>query len=402
MDTFLQDPTSGFSDLIKREFPSASKNIYLSTCTRGLLPASARAANDAHLEDLTTGSTDKKALFELMEDVRSKFADLINASADEIAFTKNVSEGLNIIAASLDMKPGDNVIVTLSLEHPNNVYPWLNQRAQRGVEVRTIPDRDGHIDIDAMCAAIDDRTRIVTVPTVSFSPGFRTDVRRLGEFCRARGIFLLVDGVQSVGVLHTDVEELMIDGLATSTQKGLCGLYGMGFLYCRKEWAERISPAYLARFGVDLGEGAHEAELGTENYALMPGARRFDLGNYNFPALTVADRSLAVLAEAGTHNIQSHVEMLSQRFVEGLLALDLPVAGGAPGPHLGHIVCVGHMGAGHDDTDDAEMSSLYAYLSENGVVHTIRRGMLRFAFHLYNTTDDVDRVIELARAWRNA
>lgn len=380
-------------------FPGASESTYLSTCTRGLMPAAARDALIKHTDDLTSGNVDKAGLFDLLEDVRSKFATLINASPDEITTTKNVSEGLNIVAASLPLEPGDNVIVTLSLEHPNNVYPWFNQKALRGVEVRSIPDKDGRIDIDAMLAAIDDRTRLVTMPSVTFSPGFKTDVRRMGEVCRERDIFLLIDGVQSVGVLHTDVEDMLIDGLAVSTQKGLCGLYGFGFLYCRREWAERMAPPYLARFSIDLGEGVHEAATGAANYALMPGARRFDVGNYNYPAATVSQQSLGILLDVGTSNIEQHVIALNKRLADGLLSLDLPVKGGMPGADASHILSVGHMSEGHDTTQNEDMLALSEFLMEQNVIHSIRRGMLRFALHLYNTEEDIDRVIGLAREW---
>ncbi len=191
---------------------------------------------------------------------------------DEIAFTKNVSEGLNMVATALPWQAGDNVVVCPELEHPNNVYCWLNLR-RHGVNVRTVQARDGHLPVDDMAQRIDDRTRAVTASTVTFAPGFRTDIDALGRICRDRGMFFLVDAAQSCGVLHTDVAASHIDGLAVSTQKGLLGLYGMGFLYCRREWAEQMQPAYLARFGVDLGD-AHEASLGSDAYKLMPGARR--------------------------------------------------------------------------------------------------------------------------------
>ncbi len=400
MDASTTTTDNDLSKDVAAEFPGASQSTYLSSCTRGLLPASARAALDEHLEDLTTGRTNKAALFALIEDIRTRFADFIGAQSDEIAFTKNVSDGLNMIAASITMEPGDNIVVTLSLEHPNNVYPWLNQRARRGVNVRTIPHNNGHIDIDAMIAAIDERTKVVTLPTVSFSPGFRSDVKRLGTVCRERGVFLLVDAVQSVGVLHTDVEDMLVDGLAISTQKGMCGLYGMGFLYCRKDWATRIEPAYLARFGVDLGPDAHEATMGDDNYGLLPDARRFDLGNYNFPAATVAQKSLIVLSNVGTQRIEQHVMNLSHRLVDGFLGYDLPVAGGAHGPHSSHIVSIGNMTDSQSSTDDDALMSLSKHLTHADVIHTVRRGMLRFAFHVYNSIDDVDRVLALTKEWR--
>ncbi len=402
MNSYAIDPAADLASLIAEEFPGAAQSTYLSSCTRGLLPVSARRAVDSHLDDLVIGRTDKSGLFDLVEENRRLFAAMINGTAGEIALTKNVSEGLNILAASLEWQPGDNVVVTFSLEHPNNVYPWLNQKARYGIEVRVVPDLGGHIDIDAMIAAVDERTRLVTLPTVTFSPGFRADVSRLSEVCRERDVFLLVDAVQSVGVLHTDVKTMGVDGLATSTQKGLCGLYGMGFLYCREAWAEKINPAYLARFGVDLGEGAHEATMGATNYRLMPGARRFDVGNYNYPAAVVCLESLKILTSVGTERIETHVINLSHQLVLGLLDLGFNVAGGEPGPHLGSIVCIGTPSSGHDSTEDPEIEDLSKYLLENDVIHTIRRGMIRFALHLYNNADDVDRVLDLARNWRTS
>ena len=234
------------------------------------------------------------------------------------------------------------MILCPALEHPNNVYPWLNMR-RYGLEVREVAPRDAHIPVDEIIERIDGGTRVVTVSTVSFAPGFRTDVDQLGRACRERGVMLLVDAAQSAGVLHTDVKRSNIDALITSTQKGLLALYGMGFLYCRREWAEKLEPAYLARFGVDLGDGeAHEASMGAADYRLMPGARRFDLGNYNFAGAAAAHASMGELAAVGTERIERHVTGLAGALAQGMLDLDLPVSGGAPGPHLGNIVTVGN------------------------------------------------------------
>lgn len=397
MDETSHSPApNSLRDDLSLVFPGARESTYLSTCARGLLPVPAREAIEAHLSGLEIGRTDKAALFDAIERTRAQFAQLIHCAPDEVAFTKNVSEGLNIVAASLDWRPGDNVVVCLSMEHPNNVYPWLNLRDGRGIEVRPVPDRDGHVDAARLIDAMDGRTRLVTLPTVSFSPGFRTDVAAVARVCRQHDVFLLADGVQSVGVLDTDVDALGVDGLAVSTQKGLCGLYGMGFLYCRRMWAERMRPAYLARFGVDLGD-AHEAALGSDSYRLMPAARRFDLGNYNFPAALAVEQSLKILNDVGTDAIEAHVTGLAARLIAGLLDLGLPVAGGPAGRHTAGIVSIGHLGAGgHDTTDDPEIAALSRRLEAGGVVHTIRRGTIRLAFHLYNTDADVDRVLELA------
>jgi selenocysteine lyase/cysteine desulfurase len=172
----------------------------------------------------------------------------------------------------------------------------------------------------------------------------------------------------------------------------------MGFLYCRREVAETLQPAYLSRFGVDLGD-ASEADLGSFEYRLAAGARRFDLGNYNFTAALNVDTTLAYLEGFGAQPIERYVLGLSHRLARGLLALGLPVSGGEPGPHLAHIVTVGTMSQGHDATSDARMQSLHDYLTEHAVRLSIRRGVLRFSLHLYNTERDVDRVLALAEEW---
>jgi cysteine desulfurase / selenocysteine lyase len=379
----------------RSQFPALSRWTYLDVAGRSVLSRDVRAALDAHLDERMMNGADKPRLFALVERARTRFAQLIGADADEIAYTKNISEGLNMIATGLEWQPGDNVVLCPELEHPNNVYAWLNLQ-RHGVEVRMVPPRDGRIDSDAFVERMDTRTRVATVSTVTFAPGFRTDVEALGRICRSRDVLLLVDAAQSVGVLHTDVRASNIDALAVSTQKGLLALYGMGFLYCRRGWAERIKPAYLARFGVDLGD-AHEASLGDYAFKLAAGARRFDVGNYNFVATAAVDASMQQLLQWSTHEIERYVLRHSHALARGFLELDLLVAGGEPGPHLAHIVAVGVMSANHYGTGGERYNRLYEHLVANRVQLSIRRGMLRFSLHVYNNMEDVGRVLELTR-----
>lgn len=383
----------------RSHFPALERWIYMDISGRSVLSREVRAALDAHLDErMMNGATRKEAFFELIERARGRFAQIVNAQSDEIAYAKNISEGLNMIATGLHWRRGDNIVLCPELEHPNNIYPWLNLQ-RYGVEVRAVSPRDGHIPIDAMIARMDDRTRIVTASTVTFAPGFRTDIAALGKVCRERGVLFLVDAAQSVGVLHTDVVKSNIDALAVSTQKGLLALYGMGFLYCRKEWAEKLHPAYLARFGVDLGD-AHEATMGDASFKLAAGARRFDLGNYNFLATAAVDASMQQLLEWGTPRIERYVTGLARSLAQGFLDIGLPVAGGAPGPHLANIVTVGMMSNDHYGTGDERYNRLYEHLVANRVKLSIRRGMLRFSLHVYNNMDDVAHVLELAKNFK--
>ncbi len=383
---------------VRALYPGARSQIYLDVAGRCPVGTSVREAIDRHLDMRMLGG-DKQAMFALVERTRASFARLINAHPDEVAYTKNISEGLNIAATAIDWKPGDNVVLCAELEHANNVYVWLNLRRRFGVEVRAIPMRNGVYPVQEMAAAIDSRTRLVTVCAVSFAPGLRTDLAPLAQACRRQDVLFMVDGAQSAGMVDSDVERLGIDALAVSTQKGLMGLYGMGFLYVRRRWAERMSPMFLARFGVDLGSKG-EAALGDYDFELMPGARRFDLGNYNFLGAAAAEAALDLLHRVGIERIEAHNLMLAERLAEGLQALGLPVIGAPRGAHRCQIVMIGSLGEGHDAADDGAMQSLYEHLSANKVKLSVRRGALRFSIHVYNDIGDIDQVLALVRDWR--
>jgi cysteine desulfurase/selenocysteine lyase len=386
----------------RANYPALERWTYMDVAGRGVLSRGVRAALDAHLDARMLDGGDKPRFFELIEETRARFAQLIHAEPDEIAYTKNISEGINMIATGFHWRRGDNVILCPGLEHPNNVYPWLNMR-RYGLEVREVAPREGRMPVEEMIRRMDAGTRVVTASTVTFAPGFRTDIEALGRACRARGALLLVDAAQSAGILHTDVRSSLIDALVVSTQKGLLALYGIGFLYCRREWAERMQPAYLARFGVDLGDAdSHEASMGGEAYRLMPGARRFDLGNYNYAGAAAVHASLAELAAIGTERIERHVGRLAHALAQGFIDLGFKVAGGAPGPHLGGIVTVGEMSDNHYGADDERYNRLYEHLAAHRVKLSIRRGMLRFSLHLYNNDEDVARVLDLAAQLRPA
>ncbi|MFT5446330.1 MAG: cysteine desulfurase/selenocysteine lyase [Gammaproteobacteria bacterium] len=166
--------------------------------------------------------------------------------------------------------------------------------------------------------------------------------------------------------------------------------------YCRRAWAERLNPAYVARFSVDLGD-ADEAALGGDSFPLMPGARRFEIGNYNFAAATALEASLGLIEQVTAARIEAPVRELAQRLACGIEALGLPIIGSAIGPERGSIVCVGALGGGgHDSVDDSRRQALHDHLQSNGVRLSIRRGLLRLSLHGSNEIADVDRVLERA------
>jgi cysteine desulfurase / selenocysteine lyase len=381
---------------IRREFPGTDKWIYFETSARGLLPKGARDAVARYLDDRILEGGSKATMLDVLERVRGKFARLIGAEADEIAIVKNVSEGINAIVTSLPWQRGDNAVLCADIEHPNSIYALYNMRDRHGIEVRTVPaTADFAMPIDAIAKTIDDKTRMVIASTVTYTTGARNDLDALARLCRARDIVLLVDGAQSVGALELDMKKTPLDAMTVGASKYLCGPYGFGFLYVRRERAERMQPGNLARYGIDLGD-AHEGEKGGDQYKLMPAARRFEVGSYNYAGANAVDVSLDLIAGVGVPTIEQHVLALARAFTAGLLELGLPVMSGKVDRHFSHVVIVGKPSP--DSATEALLEKLHARLFENRVKASIRHGRLRFAFHFYNTLDEVEKVLAMVRA----
>jgi cysteine desulfurase/selenocysteine lyase len=386
---------------IRAAFADLADTAYLDVAARGPLPLPARRAAEAMLMAQATGAVDKAAWFAMAERARAKAAALLSVASADLAFTKNASEGLNIVAAALPLEPGDGILLAPGVEHPNNVFPWLWQAETRGAAVRQVVPTAGQALEEALADALGPRTRLVAVTSVDFASGRRTDLRRLGEACRARGAFLLVDAAQSAGVLAEDLSGLPVDGWATAAQKGLLGLYGLGLLHVRRDWAERMRPAFLARFSVELAE-QHEAAGPDGGWRLREGAGRFEVGNHNFVALAALEASLDLLLSLGRAEVERRATAAAAALRGGIEALGLPLLP-VPPAHRCHIVSVGEaIGSGHDTTDTPWINELSAHLRRGRVVHSVRRGVLRLSAHVHALPEVVEHALHEIRAWQAA
>lgn len=380
---------------LRNAFPGVQNGIYLQTSASGLLPLAARDAILRYVDGRIREGGDATTTSDAIERTRSKFAALLSAEADEIAIVKSVSEGLNLIITSFAWQSGDHAVLCGDLEHPNSLYALYNMRDRYGIDVRLVsPTADFATPIDTIANTITDKTRLVVASSVTYTTGTRTDLDALAALCRRRNVFLLIDGAQSIGVLELNTRATPIDAMAVGASKYLCGPHGFGFLYVRRQAAEALQPGSLARYGVALGE-AHEGEHGGEHYQLMPGARRFELGIYNFAGANAVEASLDLLAEVGVPAIEAHVLGLARSFTTGLLELGLPVMSGRLDPHFSHVVVVGQIDS--DAENHTRLQGLMDHLVAQGVRLSLRRGRLRFSFHGYNTQEEVDRVLSMMR-----
>src|SRR6516162_7844054 len=180
---------------LRTEFPVTRRWAYFDHAAVAPLSGRALQALAEWADDLTAnGDVHESSWRKRVEDVRRLAGRLLNADPLDVAFVKNTSEGIGIVAEGQPWRPGDNV-VTAAEEYPSNLYPWMNL-AGRGVELRRVPSRDGRILLDDLRAALDERTRLVSLSFVEYASGFRNDLDAVSELCREKGVLFFVDAIQ--------------------------------------------------------------------------------------------------------------------------------------------------------------------------------------------------------------
>jgi len=322
-----------------------------------------------------------------IEKLRALCASLIHAHRDEIAFVKNTSEGLSIVANGIDWQWGD-VIVTTNVEYPANVYPWMEVARVHGVKLMMVQERDDShgrraVPIEKIFeAASDPRCRMITLSHVEYASGQRHDLVRIGEFCREREILFCVDAIQTLGVLPVDVQAMKIDYLSADGHKWMLGPEGAGFFYCSRERIERTRPLMVGWMNV-----VDAMNYGDYDYRLKPDAGRFECGTYNVPGLLGFKASLDLLSAVGIDAIAPRVKLLTDRLIEKLIAKGYRIISPREDEQWSGIVSF--VSPTHDHKTIAD-----TLRREHQTEIAQRENRLRVSPHFYNSEEQVDRLVD--------
>ncbi|MEE9258701.1 MAG: aminotransferase class V-fold PLP-dependent enzyme [Nitrospinaceae bacterium] len=365
---------------IRQEFPVTANRIFFDHAKVSPLPRRVKDAVDAFSKDACEHGTANYADWMKHTDrVRDSFAALINAGPDEVAFVKNTSEGISIVANGLDWKEGDNVVIP-DIEFPANVYPWWNLK-RLGVETRMVRAVDGRVLFDDIVAQSDQRTRVISVSSVECNSGFRNDLGRIGAFCRERGILFCVDAIQSLGVIPMDVKRDHIDFLSADGHKWLLSVEGLGGFYIAREALEKIYPVTV---GWDSVVDAWN--FMDYDFTFRPDARRFEEGSFNTLSIHAFGAAIGLLQEAGIEKIKERVLLLGDIILDNLRKRNLKILNSTRPDERSGIVSF---------TMDADLAKLAAYMRENKVIITVRDGLIRFSPHFYNSEDEIEKFFDL-------
>lgn len=324
---------------------------------------------------------DYDSFLRVVEETKILLAELINCNVDRIAFVDNTSNGLNILAQSMNWKKGDRILLN-DIEFPANVYPFLNLK-RIGVEIDFVKSENGVVTAEQIINSIKPETKLVSVSFVQFLSGYKIDLEKIGKYCRANDIIFCVDGIQGIGAIRIDVKKCSIDFLSCGTQKWLLGMQGLAFIYVDEELQRKMYPANVGWLSVENAWNLLDYKLD-----LKTSANVFQGGTLNAFGIYAFNTSMKLFKDFGFENIQSEVLSNTKYFIEKLKSIRMDC-----------VLC---------DYDYQELAGIVTIKPENPekvfeslekkkIFCSLREGFIRFSPHFYNSHYEIDKVIEELR-----
>jgi selenocysteine lyase/cysteine desulfurase len=365
-------------------FPTVCHGIYLNNAAVAPLPA---FSIDAYMNYARLCSQKGEKHWEqtaaTVEETRNMLAEYLGCNSDEIAFTRNVSEGLSILAGGLDWHSGDKVLIS-DIEFPANVYPWLNL-LDRGITTGYIRNFSGRTGLKQIEEAISDETRVVSLSSVQFFSGYRAELEEIGAFLKARNVLFCVDAVQHIGAFPLDVRKSRIDFLAGAAHKWLMCGEGLGFVYCRKELAESLRQPVVGWQSVEDWTSFLSYKL-----ELKPSALRFETGGVAVAGIYALNSSLKFIRQIGIENISAHILKLSKMIRKMARERNFSLITGPEEPEEANCSGITTFKIESIDADD-----LAQKLVQAKVFVSVRAGHIRLSPSYYNTEDEIVKFFEI-------
>jgi len=370
----------------RRLFPHTKKSVYFNSASYGpfCLPVEKAIIDNLKLR-LDATRDDTRMAMATGEALRGGYAKMIGASKKDVGLGLNTSFGLNVAAFGLPLKKGDEILVS-DLEFPAIIYTWQAAARQRGLKVRVVKSSNRCFDIDALKKAITRHSRVVSVSFVQFFNGFKLDLKEISSLCKKHGMYLVVDGIQGVGVETLNVKRTGIDVLSCGCQKWLLGPQGCGFFYLSEEIRDRLANPFMSYLGVDWK--MQYSDMCRYNLTPFDSARRFELGYYVVLNLLGMKASSEIIGGLGVKNIQSHNHGLLDRLIAYIKTdATYTVTSHLEPRHRSSILTF--------TCDDVR--TLYKAIIKNRILVSLREGSIRVSAHLFNNAADIDRLIKVLK-----
>ena len=364
---------------VRQDFPVAATTLSLNAAYIAPTPLPVIAAGRAFAEAKGYAPIVLGDMLRRTDEVRAQYARLINARPDEVAFLSATSEGENIIARSLDLSRGDNVVID-ELHYETEFVLYSEMAKATGVELRVAKAVGGAVTVKELEPLVNRRTKLVSVAWVSHQNGFRHDMRAVADLAHAHGAFCYTDAVQAVGMFPVDVQASGVDAMCIGTYKWVLGSYGVAPFYVRRDALPRVK--------VDRYGWRHvEKTLGPTDFRIYQTAKKFDYATPAFGPIYQLGAGLDYITAVGVDRIEAHTVALAHRLQKGLRTLGFDVV--TPEGNRTSIVAFKVTKAADAITKHLADTKTSVSLRENGT-------QIRVSPALFNTAADIDRFLTVA------
>jgi len=329
--------------------------------------------------------------FEVPDRIRGNIARIIGAKPEEIAVTSGASTGAIAVAHALKWNPGDEVI-TAKGEFPLQYTTWKPMEEREGIQLKIVSPRERYITADDVIAALTPKTRLVSISHVRYNDGSMLDAAKVAKACHAQGALLLLDVSQSCGAVPMNVHDLGADFLICAGYKWLLSPFGTGFFWAKQEHLAGLRPD--AYYWMAVAGADNFAALNFADPKPADAAKRWDSAEwasyFNFN-LAGMDTSVEFAANVGAEAVAEHnrklIELLFERLPKDRCVTASPLDAAQRGPY----------GCFAARTPE-KTTELYNKLRKENVIVSLRDGNIRVSPYLYNTEQDIDRLIAVVTA----
>jgi selenocysteine lyase/cysteine desulfurase len=373
-----------FWKIVRDQFPLTKERIYMNNGTMG--PSPYVVQESMFVKEREVNITGEYAGY---EEARPKIAKFINALPEDISFTHNVTQGINVIAQGIKLKSGDEVIIT-NHEHIGNAMPWFTRAKRDGIIIK-IAKLGNNADevLNNINKTITSKTRVIAVPQITCTQGQILPVKEICKLGHDKGLWVMIDSAHPVGMIPVDVKDMDCDFLATCGHKWMLGPKGTGFLYVKKDMLDVVEPIMTG----GGPEHKFDPETGIKEWANS--AHRYDFGSLSAAIFVGMGAAVDFLTHIGIKNVAARGKALSTHLMNNIK--DIPnVQILTPWEEKSRASITGFK------LKNMEFGKFQNWVSEKYKIRV--RGVgegglnsLRISTHIYNNFDEVDVLIKAVK-----
>ena len=392
-----------FEKIRKEEWPVLETMTFLDAACVSFAPqrtvkAVKAFADMTAVQEEANSSAHHIAMDSLRHKAYDEAAKLLNADPEEIALVESTSHGLNIAAQGIELQDGDNIITT-NLEFIQVALPWCVMRKDKNIDIRVCKTEDNRFTAKDFAALVDDKTKLIVMSTLEWCNGWQTDLKELGDYCKEKGVYLVVDAVQQLGVTKIDTKACHIDILTAGGHKWLNSPYGTGVLYVNKETLPKLKQSYAGYLNTTVPEGGwgayweNPAAPSVNNWTFDNTARKIEIGGTsNYTGAIALGESLALVNEIGIENIEKRVREIAVYCMDRIEEIGGTLITHRDPGHFGGIV----IARLYDDLDVDRMilKKLHARRIFIAQRFTDFIGGFRISCQYFNNEKDIDTMID--------